>query len=92
MILNVLFLVATNFLHVNGENDSITVCFSKIVTTIIYSKKLVKMGRKICLFLHYVELIDTKLWMVKEGVTLNGGLDIWTVERRIKRGIWKQCG
>ncbi len=32
------------------------------------------MGKKSCSFVYYVELIDTKLWMVKEAVTLNGGL------------------
>jgi hypothetical protein len=33
------------------------------------------MGRKSCLFVnYYVELINTKLWMAEEAVTLNGGL------------------
>ncbi len=53
--------MAVNFLHVKDINYSITVCFFKIVVTIIVLKKVLKMGRKSCLFLYYVELIDTKL-------------------------------
>ncbi len=49
------------------------------------------MNRKICLFVHYVKLIGKKLWMAKEGATLNGGFKIWMVESMIRRGIWKQC-
>jgi hypothetical protein len=58
--------VLINFLHVNNGNYSVIVCFSKIVITIIVSRKLMRMGGKICLFVHYVELIGTKLWMVEE--------------------------
>ncbi len=83
-----MFLVDVNFLHVNDENYFIIVCFSKIYTTIIVSRKLVRMGRKFCWF---VELISIELWMDEEGVALNGGLDIWTVEGNIRRGIQKQC-
>jgi len=50
------------------------------------------MGRKIYLFVYYVELIGIELWMGEEGAALNGGLEIWTVENRIRRGIWKQRG
>jgi hypothetical protein len=71
-----LFLVVVNFLHVNGQNYSIIVCFSNIVATIIISRKLVRMARKFCLFVYYVKLISTKLGMVEEGVALNGGLEI----------------
>jgi hypothetical protein len=74
--------MAINFLHVNNGNYSIIVCFSKIVTTITTSRKLVRMGRKICLFVYYVKLIGTKLWMVKEGAALNGDLEIWTWKAR----------
>jgi hypothetical protein len=31
---------------------------------------------KFFLFVYYVELIGTKLWMVEEGAALNGGLEI----------------
>jgi hypothetical protein len=62
--------VAVNFLHVNDENYFIVVCFSNIVATIIASRKLVRMGRKFCLFVYYVELIGIELWMVEEGVTI----------------------
>ncbi len=41
--------------------------------------------------MYYVELINTKLWMVKEATALNGGLESKTVEGMIKREIWKQC-
>jgi hypothetical protein len=40
---------------------------------------------------YFIELIGTELWMAEEGATLNGGLEIWTVEGRIRRGIQKQC-
>jgi hypothetical protein len=75
-----MFLVANNFLYVNNENYSIIVCFFKIVTIIIASRKLVRMGRKFYLFVYYVKLISCELWMVEECVTLNGGLDIWTMK------------
>jgi hypothetical protein len=79
--------VAVNFLHVNGRNYFVTVCLSKIVATITTSKKLVRMGRKFCLFVYYVKLIDIELWMAKEGATLNGGLEIWTTEGKIRREL-----
>jgi hypothetical protein len=44
------------------------------------------MGRKFCLFVYYVELIDTELWMAKEAATLNGSLEIWRVEGKDKKG------
>ncbi len=68
--------MVVNFLHVNNGNYSIIICFSNIAATIIISRKLVRMGRKVCLFVYYVELISTKLGMVEEGVALNGGLEI----------------
>jgi len=73
-------------LYVNDGNYSINVCFSKIATTITVSRKLVRMGRKFCLFVYYVKLIDTELWTVEEGATLNGGLEIWTVQGKDKKG------
>jgi hypothetical protein len=86
-----LFSTAVNFLHVNDGNYFVIIWFFKIVATITVSRKLVRMGRKFCLFVYYVELINTKLWMAEEGATLNGGLEIWTVEGRIRRRIWKEC-
>jgi hypothetical protein len=53
-------------------------CFSKIVVAIIVSRKLVRIGRKFCLFVYYVELINIKLWMVEEGAIIEwrlGDLD-----------------
>jgi hypothetical protein len=78
-------------LHVNGENYFVTICLHKIVVAIIVSKKLLRMDRRFCLFVYYVELINTKLWMAEEGVALNGGLEIWTMEGKIRKGIRKQC-
>ncbi len=74
-------------MRVNSGNYFIFVCFSKITITII---ELVKMGRRIYSFVYYVELISTELWMAKEGVALKGGLEQWTMEGRIRRGIQKQ--
>ncbi len=45
------------------------------------------MGKKSCLFVYYVKLIGTKLWMVEKGATLNGGLKTRTVQGRIRRKI-----
>jgi hypothetical protein len=49
-------------------------------TTIIVSRKLVSMGRKCCLFVYYVELINNKLWMAEEAVALNGGVESRTAK------------
>ncbi len=70
-----MFSVIVNFLCVNNEKYFIFVCFSTITTTMTFSRKLVRMGRKICLFVYYTKLIDKKLWMVVEGATLKGGLE-----------------
>jgi hypothetical protein len=51
----------------------------------------VSMGKKSCLFVYYVELIDIELRMVEEVVTLNDGLESRMVERKIRRKIQKQC-
>jgi len=58
-----------------------------LAVVIIVSKKLVNMGRKSCLFVYYVELINITLWMVEEVTTLNGGLESRTVEGMVRRGI-----
>jgi len=39
--------------------------------------------------MYYVELIGTKLWMVEEGAALKEGLELWTMEGRIRNGIQK---
>ncbi len=49
------------------------------------------MGRKLCLFVYYVEQIDNKQWMAKEVATLNGGMESRIVEGRIKMRIPKRC-
>jgi len=36
------------------------------------------MGKKLCLFVYYVEQINKKQWMAKEAVTFNEG---WRVGR-----------
>jgi hypothetical protein len=37
------------------------------------SRRLVRLGRKLCLFVYYVEQINKKQWMGKEATTFNGG-------------------
>ncbi len=81
--------MAINFLCVNGKNYFVIICFSRIATTITTSRKLVRMGRKICLFVYYVKFINTKLWMVEKGVALKEGLELGTVEGKIGSGIRK---
>jgi hypothetical protein len=51
------------------------------------SKRLVSMGRKLCLFASYVELIDNKLWMAIEAMALNGGMESRTMEGKIRSRI-----
>jgi hypothetical protein len=41
--------------------------------------------------MYYAKFTDAKLWMVKEGAALEGSLEHWMVEGRIKGGILKQC-
>jgi hypothetical protein len=60
-----------------------------LVAVIAVSKKLANMGRKSCLFVYYVKLIGTELWMTEEVTTLNGGLESRMVEDMIRRRIWK---
>ncbi len=83
--------MVVNFLHVNNKNYFVDVCFFRIATTITTSRKLVRMGRRTCLFVYYIKLIDTKLWM-EEGATLKEGLQLWMVQGRIRRGIRKNEG
>jgi hypothetical protein len=33
------------------------------------------MGRKLCLFVYYVEQIDNKQWMAEEVAIINGGME-----------------
>jgi hypothetical protein len=51
------------------------------------SRRLVSLGRKLCLFMHYVEQINNKQWMAKKTTTLNGGIGSRMVEGRIRRKI-----
>jgi len=55
----------------------------------IVSRRLVSMGRKLCLFMYYVEQIDNKQWMPNEAMTLNGGMESKMLEGRIRRGFEK---
>jgi len=45
------------------------------------------MGRKLCLFMYYVELINNKQWMVEESRTLNGAMESRMVQGSIRRRI-----
>jgi hypothetical protein len=51
----------------------------------------VSLGRKLCLFVYYVEHIDNKQWMVKETATFNGGVENRTVHNNMRRRIQEQC-
>ncbi len=54
------------------------------------SRRLVNMGKKLCLFVYYVKLID-KQWMVEEAAILNGAMNNRTMKGSIRRRIRKQC-
>ncbi len=62
-----------------------------VTVTIIVSRKLVSMGRKICSFVYYVKLINTELWMAEEAMALNDDWESRIMEGRIRRRIRKQC-
>ncbi len=68
-------------MHVNDGNYFVFVCFFNIVATITVSRKLVRMGRKFCLFVYYVKLIGIELWMVEEGAAIEWRLGDLDVER-----------
>ncbi len=57
------------------------------MAAMIVSRRLVSMGRKLCLFMYYVELIDDIQWMAKEVVALNGAMESRTTEGNIRRKI-----
>jgi hypothetical protein len=50
-------------------------------------RRLASMGRKLYLFMYYVELIDNKQWMAEEATALNGARESRTVEGSIRRRI-----
>jgi hypothetical protein len=51
------------------------------------SRKLVSLGRKLYLFMYYVEQINNKQWMAKKTTTLNGSMWSRMVEGMIKKRI-----
>jgi hypothetical protein len=56
------------------------------------SRKLVRLGRKFCLFEYYVEHINNKQWMAKEATTFNEGVESRTMHDNIRRTIQEHCG
>ncbi len=73
-----MFVIVVNFLRVNSEKCFIVVCFSKIVIAITISRKLVRKGKRICLFVYYAKLISAELQMIVKGSGIEGGLEPWT--------------
>jgi hypothetical protein len=57
------------------------------MATMTVSRRLASMGRKLCLFVYYVELIDNKQWMAEEAMALNGAMESRMVESNIRRRI-----
>jgi hypothetical protein len=55
------------------------------------SRRFVRLGRKFCLFVYYVEQINNKEWMVKEPATFNGSVESRTMHDNIRRRNKKQC-
>jgi hypothetical protein len=53
----------------------------------IISRIFASLGRKLCLFVYYVEQINNKEWMVKKIMTLNESMWSMIVEGRIKRRV-----
>ncbi len=57
------------------------------MVAMIVSRRFASMGRKFCLFVYYVELIDNKQWMAEEATALNGAMESRMVEGSIRRII-----
>ncbi len=55
------------------------------------SRRPVRLGRKLCLLVYYVEQIDNKQWMASEAITFNGGVESRIVHDKIRRKIQEQC-
>jgi hypothetical protein len=53
----------------------------------IVSRRLMSSGRKLCLFVYYVEQINNKQWMAKKTMALNGSMWSKTMKGRIKKRI-----
>jgi hypothetical protein len=51
------------------------------------SRRLVSLGRKLCLFVYYVEQVNNKQCMAREIAALNAGMGNRTVEGKIRRKI-----
>jgi hypothetical protein len=49
------------------------------------SRRLVKLGRKLTLFVYYVEHMNSRQWMAKEVATFNGSVQSKRVHDNIKR-------
>ncbi len=55
-------------------------------------RRFVRLGRKLCLFVYYVEHINNKEWMAKEPATFNGGVEGRMMHDNIRRRNQEQCG
>jgi hypothetical protein len=62
-----------------------------LMVAMIISRRLVSLGRKLCLFVYYVKHVDNKQWVAKEATTFNGGVESRMVHDNIRRGIQRQC-
>ncbi len=51
-----------------------------------------RLGKKLCLLVYYVEQIDNKQWMASEAITFNGGVESRTMHDKIRRKSQEQCG
>jgi hypothetical protein len=76
-------------LRANGKNYFVIICITSAMTA---SRTLVKLDRKLCLFVYYVDQINNKEWMVKEATTFNRGVESRMVHDSERRRNRKQCG
>jgi hypothetical protein len=61
-----------------------------LVAIMTASRRLVNLGKKLCLFVYYVEHINNKQWVAKEATTFNGDGESRTVHDNIRRRIQEQ--
>ncbi len=63
-----------------------------LVVVMTVSRIFVKLGKKLCLFVYYVEQIYSKDGMAKEVATFNGSVESKMVHDNIRRRNREQCG
>ncbi len=60
------------------------------MVVIIVSKRLVSLGRKLCLFVNYVKHVDNKQWVAKDIANISMERRSKTLHDNIRKGVQGQ--